>query len=341
MNCRPNDVLFIGNDPAVAATIREALAEPGENPDALFVEQERARVTLNSIGDGVISTDKAGRVTYLNPVAEAMTGWSREEASGRMLSDVFHVIDGDTRDRVPDPMELAIQQDKIVGLAHNAVLIRRNGIESPIEDSVAPIHDRNAEIIGAVIVFRDVSKARANVRSLSHRAQHDVLTDLPNRMLLNDRLAQAIALARRRGTRVAVLFLDVDRFKDINDSLGHAIGDQLLQEVGRRLTAAVRRSDTVSRLGGDEFVVVLSEVEHPQNAAQQADKIRTALSAPHAIARQDLAISVSIGISIFPDDALDAETLLSCADTAMYDAKGSGRNTHRSSTPPSVNESVR
>ena len=233
-----------------------------EPVDVLREEMERAQVTLNSMGDGVISTDRAGKVTYLNPVAERMTGWSREEASGRTLSDVFCIIDGDTREPAPNPMEVAVRQDKTVGLAHNAVLIRRDGIESPIEDSIAPIHDQDGQVTGAVMVFRDVSEARAMELKLSHLAQHDFLTDLPNRTLLNDRLNQAIALARRHGSRVAVLFLDLDRFKHINDSLGHAIGDKLLQEVGKRLTAAVRGSDTVSRHGGDEFVIVLSEVEH-------------------------------------------------------------------------------
>ncbi len=162
-------------------------------------------------------------------------------------------------------------------------------------------------------------------RKLSHLAQHDVLTDLPNRMLLNDRLSQAILLARRHGSLVAVLFLDLDRFKRVNDMLGHAIGDKLLQEVGKRLTAAVRGSDTVSRCGGDEFVVVLSEVEHAANAARHAEKIHAALSAPYSIAQSELLANVSIGISIFPADGQDAETLVNSADVAMYHAKENGQ----------------
>jgi diguanylate cyclase (GGDEF)-like protein/PAS domain S-box-containing protein len=297
--------------------------------DALFAERERAQVTLNSIGDGVISTDMEGRVTYLNPVAERMTGWSRDEASGRALSDVFRIVDGNTREPAPNPMELALRQNDTVSLPHDSVLVRRDGSESAIEDSIAPIHDQHGQVTGAVMVFRDVSQARMMELKLSHLAQHDFLTDLPNRMLLHDRLRQAIALARRHGNKVAVLFLDLDRFKHINDSLGHAIGDELLQRVGERLVAAVRGSDTVSRQGGDEFVVVLSEVEHTRNAARHAEKIHAALSAPHAIAHHDLHANVSIGISVFPDDGQDAETLIKCADTAMYQAKENGRNTYR------------
>jgi diguanylate cyclase (GGDEF)-like protein/PAS domain S-box-containing protein len=297
--------------------------------DALFVERERAQVTLNSIGDGVISTDSAGKVTYLNRVAEKMTGWSRDEASGRMLPEVFRIIDGGTREPAPDLMELAVRQNKTVGLAYNSVLVRRDGFESAVEDSIAPIHDQDGQVTGAVMVFRDVSEARLMECKLSHLAQHDFLTDLPNRMLLKDRLDHAVALARRHNTKVAVLFLDLDRFKHINDSLGHAIGDRLLQEVGKRLLASVRGSDSVSRQGGDEFVVVLSQLEHAQNAARHAEKIHAALSAPHAIARHDLHVNVSIGISIFPDDGHDAETLIKCADTAMYHAKECGRNTYQ------------
>jgi diguanylate cyclase (GGDEF)-like protein/PAS domain S-box-containing protein len=311
--------------PLVLRHIRERTAAD----DALFVERERAEVTLNSIGDGVISTDIEGKVAYLNLVAERMTGWRREEALGRMLPEVLHIIDGETRQLAPNPMELAVQRNHAVGLPANCVLIRRDGFESVIQDSVAPIHDQDGQVTGAVMVFRDVSEARVMELKLSHLAQHDFLTDLPNRMLLNDRLSQAIGLARRHGNKVAVLFLDLDRFKHINDSLGHAIGDKLLQAVGRRLAAAVRGSDTVSRQGGDEFVIVLCEIEHAQNAARHAEKIHAALSAPHAIAQHDLHVNVSIGISIFPDDGQEAETLIKCADTAMYDAKENGRNTYQ------------
>jgi diguanylate cyclase (GGDEF)-like protein/PAS domain S-box-containing protein len=297
--------------------------------EALFVERERAQVTLNSIGDGVISTDCEGRVTFLNRVAEKITGWSRDEACGRMLPEVFRIIDGDTREPAPNPMELTVRQNRTVGLPRNSVLVRRDGVESAIDDSIAPIHDQDGRITGAVMVFRDVSEARTMERKLSHLAQHDTLTGLPNRMLLNDRLDQAIALAQRHGTRVAVLFLDLDRFKHINDSLGHAIGDKVLQEVSKRLIASVRSSDSVSRRGGDEFVVVLSEVEDAQNAARHAEKIHAALSAPHVIAGHDLHVNGSIGISIFPDDGYDAETLIKCADTAMYDAKENARKTYQ------------
>jgi diguanylate cyclase (GGDEF)-like protein/PAS domain S-box-containing protein len=294
--------------------------------DALYVEKERALVTLNSIGDAVLCTDISGNITYLNLVAEAMTGWPRKEAIGKPLAEVFQIIDGATRQRAQDPMEMAVAQNRTVGLTVDCVLIRRDAFESAIEDSAAPIHDRSGRVIGAVIVFHDVSAARAMSQQMTHSAQHDVVTNLPNRMLLNDRISQSISLARRQHRPLAVLFLDLDRFKYINDSLGHAVGDQLLQSIAKRLLASVRNSDTVSRQGGDEFVILLSEISHPEDAATSARKILLSLNVPHSIDGHDLHIAGSMGISIYPGDGEDAETLIRNADTAMYHAKESGRN---------------
>ena len=295
----------------------------------LFVERERAQVTLNSIGDAVLSTDISGNVTYLNVVAEHMTGWSRKEAAGRPLAEVFQIIDGATHKPSPNPLELAIRENRALGLSANCILIRRDGYESAIEDSAAPIHDRDGQVTGAVIVFHDVSMARAMVLEMSHLAQHDVLTDLPNRLLLNDRLTQAISLARRNKNQVAILFLDLDGFKHINDSLGHAIGDKLLQSVATRLSACVRKSDTVSRQGGDEFVILLSESKHAADAGISAAKIITELKRVHNIGPHCLHVTASIGISTYPENGDDAETLIKNADTAMYHAKENGRSTHR------------
>jgi diguanylate cyclase (GGDEF)-like protein/PAS domain S-box-containing protein len=295
----------------------------------LFIERDRAQVTLNSIGDAVLSTDILGNVVYLNAVAEHMTGWSRKEALGHPLCDVFQIIDGATHKPSPNPLELAIQLDKAVGLSANCILVRRDGYESAIEDSAAPIHGKDGQVTGAVIVFHDVSMARAVVMEMSHLAQHDALTDLPNRMLLNDRLTQAISLARRNHHQLAVLFLDLDGFKNINDSLGHSIGDKLLQSVSARLLACVRKSDTVSRQGGDEFVVLLPEVTHAADAAISAAKIINDLKNAHSIGEHRLHVTVSIGISTYPDHGENGETLIKNADTAMYHAKQCGRNNYQ------------
>ena len=302
------------------------ILERSVHAKALLLESARAQATLDSIGDAVISIDIAGNITYLNPVAESMTGWSLSEACGRPLPQVLHLIDGDSREPALNPLAMAILHNKTVGLSPHCVLIRRDGHESAIEDTAAPIHDRRGQVTGAVIVFHDVGKARAMSLRMSYLAQHDFLTELPNRMLLNDRLTQAIALAHRHRTLLGVLFADVDHFKRVNDSLGHAIGDRLLQSVARRLAACVRSTDTVSRLGGDEFVVLLSEVARAEDAASSGDKILAALSAPHRIEQQDLLVTASIGISVYPGDGKDAETLLKNADAALFHAKAKGGN---------------
>jgi diguanylate cyclase (GGDEF)-like protein/PAS domain S-box-containing protein len=294
--------------------------------EALFAEKERAQVTLNSIGDAVICTDNSGKVTYLNGVAERMTGWSLQDAASRPLSDIFKILD--SQRNYSDPLSLADEPDQKHWPA-DCSLVRRDGVEIPIEDCISPIHDRDGKASGAVIVFRDVSEVRAMTRQLSYSAQHDFLTGLPNRMLVNDRLSQAIALAHRHSTKLALLFLDLDGFKHINDSLGHLIGDQLLKSIAARLVNCVRSSDTVSRRGGDEFVVLLAEISQSSDAAITAQKILHAVAQPHSIDQHDLRVTTSIGLSIYPDDGLDAETLLKNADTAMYQAKENGRQNYQ------------
>ena len=302
---------------------RAAIAE------ALFDEKKRAQVMLDSIGDAVITTDVNGKVTYLNAVAEQLTGWARPEALQRPLEEVFRIIDRITREVIPNPMALATVTNEMVGLPSTCILIRRDGLESSIEDSCAPIHNRCGVLTGAVMVFHDVSMSRAQSQKLAHLAQYDILTDLPNRDLLSERVTQAIAAALRRHTALAVLYLDLDRFKQINDSLGHAMGDRLLQTVAQRLGECVRASDTVSRLGGDEFVILLPEIAHEQDAAVCADKLIQSIGMPYTIDDQDLQVTVSIGIAVYPEDGTNMTTLLQNADSAMYEAKQRGRNNYQ------------
>jgi len=296
---------------------------------ALFEEKERAQVTLNSIGDAVLTTDLSGKVTYLNRVAEAMTGWFCTEALGRPISEVFTILDGTTRQAAANPMLRAMADNETVWLGTDCVLVRRDGFESAIEDSAAPIHNRDGEVTGAVIVFRDVSESRAMALEMAHLAQHDFLTSLPNRLLLTERFSHTIGLAQRHKKQVGLMFLDLDNFKHINDSLGHAIGDQLLQSVANRLVACVRTTDTVCRQGGDEFVILLAEIGQPQDAAQVAETLRAALDMPHLIDGHELHVTLSIGISIFPDDGTTVDALMQNADTAMYHAKAGGRDNYQ------------
>jgi diguanylate cyclase (GGDEF)-like protein/PAS domain S-box-containing protein len=300
--------------------------------EAIVLENQVANVTLDSIGEAVLRTDVQGKVTYLNRKAEEMTGWRREEARGRPISDVLRLIESVGAPAVGNDSGIAIQHDQVAketADCTHCILVRRDGLECGIERKVTPIQDQDGNVTGAVVTFHDVTAARAKSLEMSHLAQHDPLTDLPNRVLFNDRLTQAIALAERQGKQLAVLFVDLDHFKKINDSLGHDVGDKLLQSIAGRLIACVRRSDTVSRLGGDEFVVLLAQVEHAEDAAYTARKILRALAAPHLIDNKNLDISVSIGVSTYPSDGQDAEGLMNRADNAMYEAKEHGRNNYQ------------
>lgn len=300
--------------------------ERKSSEQAFLEERERVEITLNSIGDALLRIDTAARVTYLNRSAEEMTGWTRGEAAGRPVTDVLQIIDRTTRESTTDALEFGLRGHQTWIRNSNAILIRRDGSESAIEHSAAPFHDALGMVAGSRLVIRDISVERATSLRMAYLASHDSLTDLPNRVLLADRLARSLALAHRHQRRLAVLFLDIDRFKYINDSLGHLVGDELLRTVARILTTCVRSSDTVSRQGGDEFVVVLAELEHAEDAATGATKILSTLAQPHNLAGHQLHVTGSVGISVYPDDGNDAETLLRNADLALYHAKDQGRN---------------
>ncbi|MFZ6748180.1 putative bifunctional diguanylate cyclase/phosphodiesterase [Undibacterium sp. Ren11W] len=296
---------------------------------SFYKEKARAEIALNSIGDAVICTDMQGNIDYLNIAAETITGWDREDAFGHPIGDVFKIVSGVTREPVRNTVELVLQKNEVIGLAVETLLIRRDGSETLIEDSAASINDWDGQACGVVIVFHDISVAHAMTKKMTHLAQHDFLTNLPNRVLLKDRIEQAISLANRNGAQLAILFLDLDNFKHINDSLGHAAGDLLLQSVTRRLIDCVRASDTVSRQGGDEFVILLSESGCEENVVSTANKILSTLTLGHHVGDEKLHVTTSIGISVYPADGEDAETLIKNADTAMYYAKEKGRNNYQ------------
>ncbi|MES2547398.1 MAG: EAL domain-containing protein [Pseudomonadota bacterium] len=288
-------------------------------------DENGAQIALNSISDAVFYTDMLGNINYLNFAAEKLTGWSSKEAFGLPSTQVFNIINGTTRKAAPDPVTMVLKSDMATGLAADTVLIKRDGSEISIEDSSSPIHDETGQLTGVVVVFHDISEAKAMSMKMAHLAQHDFLTNLPNRVLLNDRIAQAIATADRNETKVALLFLDLDNFKQINDSLGHATGDKLLQSVAKRLSDCVRNADTVSRQGGDEFILLLADIKHGEDAALTAQKVLDELKLPYILNKSNLHITTSVGISLYPNDGIDAETLIKSADTAMYFAKEKGR----------------
>ena len=293
--------------------------------EALVVEKERAIVTLNCIGDAVASTDTRGYVTFLNVAAEVLSCWPIGDAVGRPLSEIFNILDmGDSR----RPLH-ANGLDTIglgtVRFPSTCMLVRRDDTEIPVDGTIAPIFDRQGQAVGTVVALRDATENREMTREIVYAAQHDFLTGLPNRVLLHKRIGEAIVHAARGGLQVAVLFLDLDGFKHINDSLGHAIGDKLLQSVAKRLALCVRGSDVVSRQGGDEFIILIPDMKQPADARMMARRLMDAVSMVHYVDAHELQISVSIGVSLYPEDALDAENMIKNADTAMYQAKEQGR----------------
>jgi diguanylate cyclase (GGDEF)-like protein/PAS domain S-box-containing protein len=326
------DVTARGDLPLKASLVmqgdRAKAKRPGQAHD-LFEARERAQGTLNSIGDAVISIDPAGKVSYLNPIAEKMTGWSRADATGQPLQEVLTITDDNGRKSMLAPLQSATETINIGSAAASGILTRRDGSEFAIEHSSAPMQNDDGDVIGAVMVFRDVSVARAITQKLAYAAHHDALTGLPNRVLLESRLTQAIALARRHNCEAAVLFLDLDGFKRVNDTLGHAVGDRLLESVAGLLQRCVRSTDTVSRFGGDEFVILLSEISRPADAVEFAEKILGSLRVPHTIDHHNLLVTASIGIGLYPHDGADPQTLLRNADEAMFHAKRPGGNTYQ------------
>ncbi len=291
----------------------------------LAEDKERAQVTLASIGDAVIVTDTRGQVDYMNAVAERMTGWPLAEARGRPMQEIFVIVNEMTRHPVPNPIEEVFLKGAIVGLANHTVLIARDGSERAIEDSAAPVRNEEGEITGAVLVFHDATGQKAAQREIEHLAYHDHLTGLPNRRLLQDRIDKAISHAARHEEKLAVMFIDLDRFKIINDTLGHEYGDQLLINAAERLRSCVREEDTIARTGGDEFVVLVTDIDEVKHVAGVAQKILDAMSKPYQIMGSELRSTPSIGISVFPDDGRSIDILMKHADVAMYHVKEHGR----------------
>ncbi|POZ61466.1 GGDEF/EAL domain-containing response regulator [Chromobacterium alticapitis] len=293
---------------------------------ALFDEKERIRITLNSIGDAVIATDAEGCITFLNPIAEVMTGWLAREALGKPIDLIMPLQETGAGRRIANPVRLALAESRTVGMALDCALVRRDGALLEVEDSAAPILDHAGQLTGSIIVFHDVSEARAMAVKMTHLAQHDALTNLPNRILLQDRLLQSLQQAEQSGERMCLMMLDLDHFQLINDSMGHSVGDKLLQQVAKRLQGALRPSDTVSRQGGDEFIILLPGLGGIEQSALFAEKLRKVVAEPFWLGEARYDLSACMGVSLYPDDSRDAEDLYRHADAALYHAKQAGRN---------------
>ncbi len=292
----------------------------------IFEEKERAQVTLQSIGDGVITTDRDGRIEYLNPVAEQLSGWRSAEARGATIMNVLRLRDEVTRNEIENPLLRCLREDQVINFGEHSVLINRLGQEIAIQDSAAPIRDREGKTVGAVVVFRDVTKERRLKRALSFQASHDALTGLINRREFDNRLQQALQGARDGEGSHALLYVDLDQFKVVNDTCGHSAGDRLLRDVTALLQKHVRSADVIARLGGDEFGILAQHCSIEQ-ATRIAEAVRQAVRDYRFIWEQNAAsIGASIGVVEITRDSDSVAALLSAADIACYAAKDAGRN---------------
>lgn len=295
---------------------------------ALFEEKERFRVILESIKDGVITTDSSGRVLYLNPAAETMTGWRLDEARGRPMEEVMRVELPPGDEAGPCLLREALERRRVSKNKVEHILVSRADERLHIENSAAPILDEQGRLLGAVVIFHESGPVRAMANKMIHLAQHDALTGLPNRRRLDLVGQQALMRASAAGHYLAVLYLDLDGFKQVNDEYGHAVGDELLVAVTRRLSARLRSTDGLYRQGGDEFVVLMERVAAYEEAERLAKRLIESCQMPVGIAGQRFTITVSIGISLYPDDASKLGDLIQHADRGMYAAKSNGRNRH-------------
>jgi diguanylate cyclase (GGDEF)-like protein/PAS domain S-box-containing protein len=293
--------------------------------DTLFIERERAQVTLDSIGDAVISTDFRGHVTYLNRAAELLIDCGQQAAFGRPIAEVFRLVHAASKQPLVCPVANAIIENRRRSVDEHCFLLRGENEFVPVDVSATPIHDRLGGVVGAVLVAHDVTAARELSNKLARLALYDHLTGLPNRTLFADRLDRAIGLAKRTGDSFSLLYIDLDNFKAVNDRLGHQAGDQLLQMAADRLLSCVRDSDTVSRQGGDEFLALLINCSDVNASTLCAQKIVETLSEPYLIDDKPSCLSATVGIAQYPSDAADARSLIRAADTAMYRAKCAGR----------------
>jgi diguanylate cyclase (GGDEF)-like protein/PAS domain S-box-containing protein len=294
---------------------------------AVHAEKERAQVTLQSIGDAVITTDAAGVIDYVNPVAEQITGWRLDEARGRPLDEAFRVINEASRDAVENLAIRCLRENRVIVGGDQAALIDRQGRELPIQNSAAPIRDREGRSLGTVVVFRDVSRERRLRRALSYQATHDALTGLINRREFEHRLHAALAATRARPElEHALVYVDLDQFKVVNDTCGHPAGDRLLKQVTGLLQTRVRSSDTLARLGGDEFGILLQDCGLEQ-AMKIADGLRQAIREfRYEWSGQTIQIGASIGIVAIDRDTESVAATMSAVDVACYAAKDQGRN---------------
>lgn len=293
--------------------------------DALLEEKERLRITLQSIGDGVVSVDTDSRITFMNSVAEELTGWSAGEAVGQPLEGVIKTIEESTGESMPSPVAACLAGESVKTARDGVVLLSRKG-RRDIRETAAPVRTASNEIVGAVIIYQDMSEARRLQRQLAHSASHDALTGLANRSAFEASLRIACGQVVESPRQHALCFIDLDRFKIVNDTAGHAAGDALLREIGRTIRQNVRGHDVMARLGGDEFGLLLYDCSLEQAELVAAKVIDSVRSIPFAWDGRAYDVGASAGLTVVSAASSVPGELLSQADIACYTAKSLGRN---------------
>jgi diguanylate cyclase (GGDEF)-like protein/PAS domain S-box-containing protein len=284
-------------------------------------EMLRTSSLLDVISDAVLVTDNRARVTYMNRAAELLTGISLQYAIGRPLEKTFKVLDAITRLSRKNQAKHVIVTGNAVSMHNSGLLMTPENQEVSIEDSATPLYDENKEIVGVMIVFHDTRYTREATAKMTYLAQHDPLTGLLNRYAFTERFEQSAALALRHDKKMVLLFIDLDNFKELNDTLGHSNGDLVLKKLSHEMLTCIRVTDHICRFGGDEFVVLLSDIEKPEQAFSVVDKIRAAANDLMTLNGQPISLQLSIGVSIFPDHGESLEALIPHADAAMYRVK--------------------
>lgn len=319
------DPLLMGSLTAAAAQLN-LMIQRRQAEDELFRAKELAQITLHSIGDAVITTDAQSRVQYLNPVAQSLMGWNLFEVQGRPLRECFEIVNGATRKPVPNPIENALSKGSIVGLESDTILVNRRGKEIAISDSAAPIRSRDDRIVGAVMVFQDISEQRVLSQQLNWQATHDTLTQLVNRREFEAQLQSALSEVREEGQSHVLCYLDLDQFKTVNDTCGHAAGDELLRQVTALWQSTIRKSDTLARLGGDEFGLILHQCPIDP-ALRIANILREQIQdLQFQWGEKSFKIGVSMGLVVVDESCESIDTAMRKADAACYTAKRQGRN---------------
>ncbi|MCI0530051.1 MAG: diguanylate cyclase, partial [Nitrospira sp.] len=282
--------------------------------------------TLRCISDGVIAVDQDGFITFINSVAEGLTGWKQQEALGQDASNVFHLIHEERRTPIEAPVKKTFLESPVVGPTEHVLLVAKDGTETPVEYSMAPIKDELGSILGAALVFHDITERQEQAAAREYQVLHDALTGLPNRTLFHDRLEQSILVGHRTGRPLALFFISLEGFEEINQKVGRYIGDLLLQQIGQRLWDTLRRCDTVARIGGYEFVVLLPGAGLLEHATVVVQKLLRVMEDPFTLEGKTLHVQIRIGVALFPEHSEDANTLVHQAYIAMEEAKQAGKN---------------